>query len=193
MPVLLGAVLSRPAVQMKIYAVVQQAARLHTGHINTPGFVYKTLDSRFYINNADIDDMGFLEASRFLVRSAVRYVMTPAPWEVQSPAALLYVPEQVIWYVLVALLPFGVVYGFRRDALVTALLIAHAMASAFIIAITSGNVGTLVRHRGMAIPYIVWLSAVGGCAVVTRLAGAAAATDSSPAAVFEPRMEPRCP
>ena len=28
-------------------------------------------------------------------------------------------------------------------------------------ALTSGNVGTLVRHRGLALPYIVWLSAVG--------------------------------
>ena len=34
-----------------------------------------------------------------------------------------------------------------------------AAASAF----TDGNVGTLVRHRGLALPYFVWLSGVGAC------------------------------
>lgn len=168
-PIALGVALSRPEAQVKVYQVVQQAAVLHAGHIMTAGYVYKTLDDRFYANQKDIGDMRLSEAARFLVRSVVKYVTVPLPWDVQSRAALLYVPEQVIWYVLVMLLPVGIVSSFRRDALVTALLMAYAAAAAFLIAITSGNVGTLVRHRGMAMPYIVWLSAVGGCDLVTRL------------------------
>ena len=190
-PIALGAALSRPEAQVKVYQVVQQAAVQHAGHIKTSGYVYKTLDDRFYMNNADISGMRLFEAARFLVRSVVKYVTVPLPWDVQSRAALVYVPEQVIWYVLVLLLPIGILTSFRRDALVTALLMSHAAAAAFLIAITSGNVGTLVRHRGMAIPYIVWLSAVGGCDLVSRLVRRPAAAVAR--AGTEPRWNPDAP
>jgi hypothetical protein len=191
-PIALGVALSRPAVQLQINQVVQQAAQQHAGHITTAGYVYKTLDDRFYMSDSSIEEMRLFEAGRFLVRSVVSYVTVPLPWDVQSRASLAYVPEQVIWYVLVAMLPAGMLWSFRRDALVTALLAAHAVGAALLIAITSGNVGTLVRHRGMAIPYIVWLSAVGGCEVVSRLARARPSDASFPSAV-KPRMEPRWP
>jgi hypothetical protein len=190
-PIALGAALSRPYIQMKADLGIRQAARQHAGHINTTGYVYKTLDERFYQSNEDLDDIRGFEAARFLVRSVVSYITVPLPWDVQSRAALVYVPEQIVWYLLVALLPAGLVFSFRRDALVTALLIAYAAASSFLVAITSGNVGTLVRHRGMAIPYIVWLSAVGGCELMCRIA--AAARVRAAARPLIARMEPRCP
>src|ERR1700731_2866673 len=79
-------------------------------------------------------------------------------------------PEQIAWYVLAALVPAGLLLSFRRDVLVTALLISYAAIWSFVIAITSGNVGTLIRHRGMSIPYLVWIGAVGGCELLCRLA-----------------------
>ena len=188
-PIALGAALSRPEVQMRADLVVRRAAQQHAGHINTSGHVYKTLDDRFYQSFEDIGDIRGFEAARFLVRSLVAYVTVPLPWDVQSRAALAYVPEQVIWYLLVALLPVGLLFSFRRDALVTALLIAHAVSASFLVAITSGNVGTLVRHRGMAIPYIVWLSAVGACELLCRIAAAARAP--APAGGLMARMEER--
>jgi hypothetical protein len=69
----------------------------------------------------------------------------------------------VIWYVLAALAAIGVLFGFRRDPIVTGLLIAHALLLAAASAFTDGNVGTLVRHRGLVLPYLVWLSGVGAC------------------------------
>ena len=41
------------------------------------------------------------------------------------------------------------------------------MAIAAAVALNGGNVGTLVRHRGLALPYLVWLSAVGACQLVS--------------------------
>jgi len=34
------------------------------------------------------------------------------------------------------------------------------------VAVTSGNVGTLIRHRGLAVPYLLWLSVLGACQLV---------------------------
>ena len=63
---------------------------------------------------------------------------------------------------MVVLLPFGVMAGLRRDVLVTSMLLAHAAAAIVIVALTSGNIGTLIRHRSLVLPYLVWLSVLGG-------------------------------
>jgi hypothetical protein len=167
-PLLLGALLSRPSVQLQAYSAVQTAARQHWGHVATPGYVYRLLDDRFYPDRSEISDMQFLESGRFVVRAFVKYVTVPLPWEIQSRSALVYLPEQIAWYLLVGLFPIGFVFALRRDPLVAGLLFGHAIVAAATVALTSGNVGTLVRHRGLALPYVVWLSAVGACELLRR-------------------------
>jgi hypothetical protein len=179
-PIVVGAALSRPAMQVRVYAGIQAAARQHWGHVATRGYVYRLLDQRFYpelpdfTGRAVIDDMRFGESLRFVWRSFERYVTVPLPWEVQSRSALLYLPEQVIWYLLVVLAPAGVVLTLRRDPLVASLLISQALIAVVTVALTSGNVGTLVRHRGLALLYFLWLSAVALCEVIVWLQRATA-------------------
>jgi len=74
--------------------------------------------------------------------------------------------------VLLAFVPFGLVLGFRRDPLLTGLLASHAGALMMMVALTSGNIGTLVRHRGLALPYLAWLSGLGFYHVVSHLTAA---------------------
>jgi hypothetical protein len=162
LPIVLGAVFSRPAAQLQAFMAVKVAGDQQQGHIKTIGYVYKTLDDRFYISERDMADMRFFEQARFVARSFVSYVVVPLPSDVRSKAILAYMPEQMVWYLMVVLVPFGYVRALRRDALVASLFLAVAVVSAALVAMVSGNVGTLVRHRGMVIPYIVWLSAVGG-------------------------------
>lgn len=165
-PIVVGAVLSRPAAQVKAYSAVVTTAQQHWGHVATAGYVYKTLDERLYPDRSEISDIHFSEALRYIVRSFERYLTVPLPWEVRSRAALAFLPEQMVWYVLLALSPLGLWIAFRRDLLVTSLLLGHALVAALLVALISGNVGTLVRHRGMALPYVVWFSAVGLCALL---------------------------
>jgi hypothetical protein len=167
-PIAAGAALARPAARVKVYAGVQAAARQHWGHVATPGYVYHLLDDRLYPDKSEIADMQFGESARFVTRAMARYVTAPLPWEVQSRPALSYVPEQIVWYILVLLAPIGFVLACRRDALTAGLLMAHALVAAITVALISGNVGTLVRHRGLALPYLVWLSAVGACGLLSR-------------------------
>jgi hypothetical protein len=163
LPIATGAMLSRPAAQMVAYRAVQAAARQHWGHVATPGYVYLLLDPRLYPDRSEIDDLQFGEAARFVERAVERYVTVPLPWETQSASALLYMPEQIIWYLLVALAPVGLVLALRRDAIIASLLFAQSVVAAATIALSSGNVGTLVRHRGLALPYFIWLCAVALC------------------------------
>jgi hypothetical protein len=169
-PALLGAVFSHPGVQLKAYAAIQSAARQHWGAVVVSrGHGYQLLDARFYPDVNAVSGLDFMETMRFLVRGIVAYVTVPLPWQAQSRASVAYLPEQVIWYLLVALVPVGALFAFRRNATVAGLLLGHALVIGAAAAFTDGNVGTLVRHRGLALPYLVWLSGVGACELLERL------------------------
>jgi hypothetical protein len=169
-PVLVFGLLSRPAIQLRAVQEVRRAAKLHWGHINTPGYSYKTLDPELYPDKSAIDQMSRGATWRFLVRSGVEYLTVPRPWTIESRAALAFVPELMFWYCVLALAPVGLVIALRRDALVTSVLATYAFAVAALVAVTGGNIGTLVRHRGLALPYLIWLSAVGADFLLIRAA-----------------------
>jgi len=181
-PIVLGAVLSRPDAQLRAYAAIQRAARQHWGMVVVSrGYPYQLLDERFYPDMNEISDLRSAETLRFLGRAVAAYVAVPLPWRAQSRAAVAYLPEQIAWYLLAALAVVGALCAFRYDALVAGLLVGHALVVFAAVAFTSGNVGTLVRHRGLALPYIVWLSGVGACQLLLYLRRARPAQASIPA------------
>jgi hypothetical protein len=165
-PIAVFALLARPPIELRAVQEVRRAAKLHWGHVNTPGYSYKSLDAELYPERGAIDQMSRDATGRFLVRSAVEYLTVPRPWTIESRPALAFVPELMFWYCTLALLPIGFLVALRRDAIVTMVLGAYAFALAALVAVTGGNIGTLVRHRGLALPFLIWLSAVGADALL---------------------------
>ena len=165
-PAVVIAALIQPALQMRLSKSTQALAQVHMGHITTAGYTYKLLDSRLYEDTVPVQSITVPEQMRFVIRAVVAYVAQPMPWTIQSRAALAYLPEQVVWYAIVLLIPFGIAAGARRDLLLTAVLAAYAAAAAVMVALTGGNIGTLVRHRGLALPYLVWFAGLGAAKVI---------------------------
>lgn len=157
-----------PAAQARLLRGIDAAAVAQTGHVYTVGHAYKLLDEPFYM----FPDAGVRytltpsEAGRFVIRGLVSYLVVPVPWRLATMSEAAYLPEQIVWYVLLALAPLGIVIGYRHDKLVTSLIAGYLVPTAVVVALTTGNVGTLIRHRTLIVPYLVWLSAVGACAVV---------------------------
>lgn len=168
-PVLVIALLLVPVLQAPVLGMVRSSAVYHGGHIGSPGFSYKILDGRYYHDGRLLWSLSPRESGQFVVRSLVSYVTEPVPWRAESAGLRTYLPEQMLWFVLLALVPFGLVAGFRRDPLLTGLLASHAAALIVMVALTSGNIGTLIRHRGLALPYLVWLSGLGFYQIVSYL------------------------
>lgn len=153
-----------------ILARLKTAAITHMGHVLTPGHVYKLLDRPLYYVQGvhQLSTMSLAEAARYVIRGVMAFVLVPLPWEMASRAELATLPQQLLWYLLELLALVGVVAGLRRNVLVTSLLVASVVAPAGIIALHDGNVGTLVRHRDAVLPFVVWLSAVGAAAAISR-------------------------
>jgi hypothetical protein len=170
-PVLLVMLLNVAPVQARVIAVVRDAVRYHAGHILTAGQTYQMVDGLYYYDWPRIFEIGPSESVQYVARSIIHYVVEPQPWVERSRAMLLYVPEQAAWWSMLLVLPFGIAAGLKADALLTTTLLSHAAAIGMMVALTSGNVGTLIRHRGLIFPYLVWLVALGGCRLLEWFAG----------------------
>jgi hypothetical protein len=150
-------------------ANVRRVAFYHAGHVLTPGFSYRLVDVQYYAERIQLlNHMPPSDAGRFVISALWNYMVQPLPWRTESWALQAYLPEQFLWYVMALLIPFGALAGLRRDRLITSMLLCHAAAAIVLVAVTSGNLGTLIRHRSLALPYLVWLSALGAQDCVRR-------------------------
>ena len=156
-----------PRVQAAAMSVVRMAAGKHMGHAYTRGHSYELLNSVYY-GRRSLRDMTGRDAVEFVGRGVASMVIYPAPWQARSRSELLYLPEQMIWYVVVFTAAIGFVAGLRRDRFVTCLLAGYAVVALVAVGVNSGNMGTLVRHRAFALPYLGALSAFGTAALLSR-------------------------
>lgn len=168
-PFAIAAVASMPPVQERVLANLRETAYYHAGHVLTAGYSYELLSPRYYPNRIQIlHSMPADDAAGYAIAAIWSYFVQPVPWA-ESRAVRAYVPEQVAWYGMVLLLPFGVVSGLRRDRTLTVMLITHAAVAVVIVALTSGNVGTLIRHRSLVLLYLIWLSVMGAHDLIRRM------------------------
>lgn len=160
-PVLAAALIATPFVNERLLSIARTTAVYHGGHSVSPGYSYKILDPRYYHDGRLLFRMEPAEASAFVVNSLIAYVTEPVAWRIESRTMLLYLPEQMLWLMILALVPFGAVAGMRRDPIVTSLIVCHGLALVIMVALPSGNIGTMIRHRGLALTYFAWLAGLG--------------------------------
>jgi hypothetical protein len=160
----LGGILMSRDVSRPVLEALTLLSRQHMGHATTPGHAYHTLDERFYPDYAGAlagNSLNLGEGFRFVARSIAAFVAVPLPWQVRSRTELAFLPEQAAWYVIAVLALIGLPSAYRRDPLLTSVLVGYIVAMSLAIALTNGNVGTLVRLRGLVTRFVVWIAAVG--------------------------------
>lgn len=160
---------SSEAIRSRFVSGVTSAAQVQAGHVFTIGHAYKLLDDGFYVFPGTPEDLTFEQAMRFVARAAASFVLTPLPWDVRSRGELALLPEHMVWYLMIVLAPIGLVAGWKRSPLLTCVLVGYAIPMAATIAVTNGNVGTLLRLRALVTPQLIWISAIGLLAVVSSI------------------------
>jgi hypothetical protein len=179
--VLAAALFTVPSLQQRAFAQLRFTANWHRGHVFTRGHSYKSMDERFYDDRfSQLDSMTGAEAVRYVGRSAWAFATMPLPWQIETRSELALVPEQLLLLCMFALLPVGIAAAAFRDPLATCVCCGYSLVSAGTIALTSGNVGTLVRHRALVIPYLVWFSALGAVYLLERLCHRVAERSTEP-------------
>jgi hypothetical protein len=176
LPMVIVAALMVPRIQQRVLTELRTGAFYHSGHVLSPGYSYHALSGDYYRDGLKIFTMPPRDVVRYVLRCYVAYVAEPVPWRIESRALLAYLPEQMFWLTLLMLVPFGIYAGAHRDPMLTMLLAMHAFAGASIVAVSSGNIGTLIRHRGLIMPYMVWLAGLGLYQLAQRAVTAAPAS-----------------
>jgi hypothetical protein len=166
----------QPGVQDRVRSALAVVATSHLGYVRTPGENYRLLDSTFYRRAEqgyplELRTEAFTpEASaRYAIRAVAAFFLYPLPWQASSRALLAYLPEQLLWTVLVALALVGTVAGLRSDPVLTLSLVGVIACGAVIIGLASGNFGTLIRHRSSIGILVPWLAAVGAIRLASML------------------------
>jgi ADP-ribose pyrophosphatase YjhB (NUDIX family) len=114
-PFAIAALMSMPPVQERVLSNLRETAFHHAGHVVTAGYSYELLNPRYYPNRIQVlHSMPADDAARYAIAAIWSYFVQPVPWA-ESRAVRAYLPEQIAWYGMVLLLPFGVVFGLRRD------------------------------------------------------------------------------
>jgi dolichyl-phosphate-mannose-protein mannosyltransferase len=166
------AILALPSTQARVLTALRSTALSHQGHAWTAGVHYKVLDSRFYVDRTFhiMDDMTPAEAARYAVRALTAAAVVPLPWQASTRQLQVYLAEHVIWLSMMALLPLGFWAAARRHPAGACIITTYIILMFTAIALTSGNIGTLVRHRGLILPFVICIAAVATCHVLARAA-----------------------
>jgi hypothetical protein len=153
-----------PSIQARVLENLRGAAVTHRSKVNDIGHSYKLLDERFYWQEPMVkvvETMTWDEAQRYAWRGLLAVALEPFPWQSWSTTEVLFIPQQMIWYALLCLALVGVARGLRTAVFPTWVFIALTVITCVGIAPNEGNIGTMVRHRDMILPFLACVSALG--------------------------------
>jgi hypothetical protein len=137
--------------------------------------------------------MTWPEAGRYVARAFTAAVLEPLPWHARSRFELAYIPEQAAWYAILVLALAGLPVAWRINRFVTLLLISYTTIIGAGLALTSGNIGTLVRHRGLVLPFIICFAAAALCRLLSARPRASAVVPLAPHLPPTQRTAAQCP
>lgn len=138
----------------------------HIGYINTPGNNYKIFPDRCYYKS-QLVGIGPKEIAGAFIKGIFHLLYEPLPYRVNSPTLLFAFLQTVLLYPFMPFVVIGFVIGLRYRARQMIPLAMYLLIFIPSIAINSGNVGTVFRHRDMLMPLLIILGTA-GCYSVFR-------------------------
>jgi hypothetical protein len=97
----------------------------------------------------------------YLPRGAMLLIGAPFPWDiVPYTARWPLMIEMALWYAVAALALVALGLTLRERRWTAMYLVLVGLAVGGVLSLAEGNLGTLVRHRGMLIPYAIVLATI---------------------------------
>lgn len=113
---------------------------------------------------------GLAESLAYLPTGMLFYLSAPFPLNARTPSEMAAIPEMLLWYVTVMLALYGSYRLLRARNLGYAFGALALCGITLVLSLAEGNAGTLIRHRAMAIVFVVVFAAVGLDAFLARTA-----------------------
>jgi hypothetical protein len=111
---------------------------------------------------------GSLRSLLLWLPTGLTYVLAaPFPWAARRAVELAMIPEMLLWYAALVCATIGLIVH-RRRWRHYAHLLGYLAATLLTLGIVQGNLGTLVRQRGMLIPFTLIFSGAGAAWLWSR-------------------------
>ena len=125
----------------------------------TVGTTYKILDNHRYHESEKVLITAPLEHVRVFFRAWWHFLLQPFPRADGRVVSFITSCEQLIWYLCLPLLAVGIFMSLHIYA--SRVLLCFIFILSSLLALSSGNVGTLVRHKTMITPFLFMYVAIG--------------------------------
>ena len=143
--------------------------RYHIGNVKTGGSCYKILADRYYgSNTAFLKEITYLESIGIFLKAWFYFLVVPFPWSINSNLQLISLPQIAIWYFFLLFSILGMILGIRYKTREALILLGFLFFIGSFVALTSGNIGTVFRHRDMVTPLFLIFTAVGMCGLLDK-------------------------
>lgn len=146
----------------------------HIGYLNTPGNNYRIFPERCYeSSNATSNRLvgvGPLEVMQAAISGIMHLFGEPLPVRFMQNKGYIFIFFQTALFLL--FMPFillGLLFGLRYRAYKMIPVSIYLLIFIALIVMSEGNVGTVIRHRDMLIPFLIILGVAGCCAKLGKL------------------------
>lgn len=153
---------------VKIKQAVHLGLYRHTGYVHTESATYRFLPDWMYSSPIQLREGVLTDSDARVVISRVplaltHYLLQPFPGLTGSRFALqvMMIPQMIGWYFALFFAALGVAAAVRWNLWRCGPLLAVGSIWVFMGALSSGNVGTLIRVRDMVTPIALIFSAAG--------------------------------
>lgn len=148
---------------------VNSMVEFQRGFVSEGGLTYKIYPEGIY--NAPGGAITFLDFIHAFIKGWAYFLFVPFPWDIQSFLELISMPVVLLWYSLFLLSIQGVVFAFRRTYSKASIILFYVILITTPLALISGNIGTVFRHRDLVLPLYLIFAAAG----IPRMRGAGGA------------------
>lgn len=144
-------------VRQKIYKLLI----VHVGHVGTGGATYRVLDHAYYANADLLNRISYFSMLKVSLKSMYYFMLEPLLGRFSDSAFLCLFPQVVLWYFLLPFMFIGVLISLSKNFIAALTVLIYSLLSSMAIALSSGNVGTLLRHRDYVSAFFLMLAAIG--------------------------------
>lgn len=131
------------------------------GQTDATGSGYKIYPERFYLTSSNASPLKPLEFTYAFIKSWIYFMFAPFPWVITTKLQLVSYFQIILWYILILFSIQGILIGLRYNLKKVLILISYLFLTSSFLALASGNIGTMLRHRDMVTPFYLIFSAVG--------------------------------
>lgn len=133
----------------------------HMLYVNSGGESYKILPNQYYdyLRKLPEHTLSFQEHIQIISKGVYHLLVEPKPWGTWTLKTWLFLPQTLLWFLLLSLSIYGL-YDFLCHRYGPSLFV-YFLPLCLGLAISSGNIGTMIRHRDILTPLFLIMGAFG--------------------------------